>query len=141
MYIASIHIQCMGNRFESLQNTFRKSLMNFELHGSELMKTGFSFLGELDRISFSLSSLWKFCSRGGLLVTSGCLVRLHITLRISSSQGQGIKEGRGNGVPLFLKHEETVFHSYTLRLIIPDPWCRISARRLRFQAHLFFELT
>lgn len=89
-----------------------------------------------------LSSLWKYCSRGGLLVTTGCSVRpLHITLQISSSQGQGREEGRGNGVPLFLKLTETVFHSYTLRLIIPDPLCRIRARRLRIQAHLFFELT
>lgn len=106
------------------------------------MKTRFSFLGELHRLSFSLSSLWKYCSRGGLLVTTGCSVRpLHITLQISSSQGQSGEEGRGNRVPLLLKLTETVFHSYTLQLIIPDPSCRIRARRLRIQAHLFFELT
>lgn len=60
--------------------------------------------------SSSLSSLYKYCSRGGLLVTTGCSVRpLHITLQISSSQGQGGEEGRGNGVPLFSNSQRQYF--------------------------------
>lgn len=80
----------------------------------------------------------------GLLVTTGCLVRPQDYIShygFPVLKGKGGAERRGNRAPLFLKHAETVFHSYMLRLIIPDPWCRISAQRLRFQAHLFFELT